>query len=1437
MAQVILTVGSNNRQFTTPQAAVNSITNKDLVATDVDLVIELWPDSEFVVNGRVLDIAGFTTNSTHRITVRPAPGAAYYQNANVFTNSLRYDANNGVAIQATASYVEAIRSTVPWTIIEGLQLNCSVYSGFPILLYGASSTVDRNYVTGAPRNQDTCVRISDGCFARNNIIVNRQAGSSALQISNTCEADNNTLLSIGVTGSTGLAHTATGSALMHNNAVFGFTTCASTAGTINSDTYFATDAATALGTTGNVTGLTYANQFENITSGSLNLRTKTGSGLINAGKVTSFSTSASGLSRPSGSGYDIGAWEYPSAATSISIITDGAGVEEMPETITITANGVLPGNVIVTLSDNGGGGSFNPPTVTLTSTTSSASSQYTALAAGTKSISVTNNSGGSITNPSAVALVISIGPPSGAVTSQPPPDGNNLTVTFSTTKNPTGGTATLNPSATNPAGAVALSGILTLGTNSGNAAFTDIQPGNYDLDITLSNQGGMRAITGTSPVSIIGLSGTPTVQNADGTVTIPDAPTSVQATLLASTLNLEFVNPISDGGSPVTDYEAEASTGEIFTGSSSPMIINRDELPTGVDITFTVKAINSQGPSPASLPSNVINVPVPIDKPGAPTNVSAQAGVGMAVVSFTPAASNGGSPVTLFTVRASTGQSATGTSSPIQISVPGGEPVTFTVAASNIAGEGPVSVASNPVTPVEPVEGVTVTIIPRTTTLLGGASQKFTVIVEGASQNVNLSASAGTIDDTGLFVGPPAGIISQVIVITAISEDNPSKFDTATVIIPAAAGDLPSQTPVRQYNSNITNKYGVAIEGASVTVINTDTGEKAELFADKDLTQKVFNPVITNEEGEFEFWVEATQCSYTVRGKGIETFSRENIFDIINNVDLSGINQALQNMEATKVSFVQLEAATQALAPLTLYESLQDQINNIMDSLGSLGQTHLVDVHKFVSGGAGTVESPWLGWDSAITWSENTQYDFRDGVYAFTNSPNFAKNFLKLNGKNTILKHTGAGRTMLIDAGAASTGVVVGLDINIRLLGNATSTGVLCRGVCQSKLTLDFNDVPNVCFEEIACILNDYVLKSSPVQRGRTIAPNTFLSSAKRSGIPCAGNTYKIVAENIVGTALLLNDNIHSKFSGSILYANVGVDTSVTSSYNTFENLMVTASSTQDIKDSGVRNTFSNVRSTRSASFLGNGTAIVNGLYNELVLRGQDQSVGPTLYGINGGKLDNGGIATSLNSVLNAETGKYELDQGREIKNLNVKGKTLLSADTLSVGEGQIYKTPIGQVCFGTSQPTGVARLTLSNPNNSTADINLHSQMQSLAYIGTATHIKCNTNGADVLLVSGVGNVTNQNNSYGAISDVTLKTNVVDTTPKLEALMGVRVVNYELIDGEGEKLLGVIAQELEAIFPGMVEVGPDDKKSVKYSVFVPMLIKAVQELNAKIDAK
>jgi hypothetical protein len=139
-----------------------------------------------------------------------------------------------------------------------------------------------------------------------------------------------------------------------------------------------------------------------------------------------------------------------------------------------------------------------------------------------------------------------------------------------------------------------------------------------------------------------------------------------------------------------------------------------------------------------------------------------------------------------------------------------------------------------------------------------------------------------------------------------------------------------------------------------------------------------------------------------------------------------------------------------------------------------------------------------------------------------------------------------------------------------------------------------------------------------------------------------------------------------------------------------------------------------------------------------------------------------------------------------------------------------------------------------------------------LSYVATASgtgykFYSAQNSTTEVFYVLGNGNVQNTNNSYGAISDIKLKENIIDASPKLDNLMQVKVRNYNLKSDPTHKQLGVIAQELETVFPAMVEETPDrdednndlgtTTKSVKYSVFVPMLIKSIQELKTIVDAQ
>ena len=129
----------------------------------------------------------------------------------------------------------------------------------------------------------------------------------------------------------------------------------------------------------------------------------------------------------------------------------------------------------------------------------------------------------------------------------------------------------------------------------------------------------------------------------------------------------------------------------------------------------------------------------------------------------------------------------------------------------------------------------------------------------------------------------------------------------------------------------------------------------------------------------------------------------------------------------------------------------------------------------------------------------------------------------------------------------------------------------------------------------------------------------------------------------------------------------------------------------------------------------------------------------------------------------------------------------------------------------------------------------------SYASSGMFLHFQSNhISGDDNVLIAYLdGDIVNKNNSYTQYSDQRLKENIVDATSKLEEIKQIRVRNFNFI-GEDLKQIGVVAQELEPIFPGLVKErevpGHEDPiKTVKYSVLVPILIKAMQEQQTIID--
>jgi len=112
-------------------------------------------------------------------------------------------------------------------------------------------------------------------------------------------------------------------------------------------------------------------------------------------------------------------------------------------------------------------------------------------------------------------------------------------------------------------------------------------------------------------------------------------------------------------------------------------------------------------------------------------------------------------------------------------------------------------------------------------------------------------------------------------------------------------------------------------------------------------------------------------------------------------------------------------------------------------------------------------------------------------------------------------------------------------------------------------------------------------------------------------------------------------------------------------------------------------------------------------------------------------------------------------------------------------------------------------------------------------------------------LVRTNGNVLNANNSYGSLSDLKLKENIVDATSQWSDIKALQVRKYNFKEGQTHTQIGLIAQEVELVSPGLVSESPDRDeegndlgtvtKSVNYSVLYMKAVKALQEAMERIE--
>lgn len=275
----------------------------------------------------VLTIGGSTSDVTRYKLLRANIGAGFADNTNVAVNALRYNASNGAAISATVGYSSpVIDISEQYARIHGLQV-ANVGAQVALRLSAANVRVDSCIIEASANSFALPLHITGAnSLTINTLVINRYSGTpqgaiSLESVSSGAFVNVTAVIPSDLTAaSSGLFFTSYSSGITAKNcAAFGgpitnaaaitFTTCANE------------HSSPPTGVTQLAYNTTTGSGFAATTDSVRDFRILTTSALKDAGTTdtTDAPTDIAGTVRPSGSAFDIGAWEFASAPFAAAI--------------------------------------------------------------------------------------------------------------------------------------------------------------------------------------------------------------------------------------------------------------------------------------------------------------------------------------------------------------------------------------------------------------------------------------------------------------------------------------------------------------------------------------------------------------------------------------------------------------------------------------------------------------------------------------------------------------------------------------------------------------------------------------------------------------------------------------------------------------------------------------------------------------------------------------------------------------------------------------------------------------------------------------------------------------------------------------------------------------------------------------------------------------